>query len=368
MAIKISGILKDGMGRPIPKCTIELLCKKTSLTVVVETEARIGLDITGAYDLQVEPGQYDVSLYIFGFPPKRVGEIKVYLDSRPGTLNDFLTMPDESDLTPELVAIFQQLRNEAQQAASDHADRAELAANSVKTLTASANTLAPGVNATAQWNPATNNLLVGIPSGLKGDKGDTGPQAQLSPLLTSMSGLTTAANQLIYSNGVNTVTTGPLTALGREIIAASSTAVARTTIGAAADSDVLKKANNLSEISEKATARNNLGLGTSATFPASTADMSKPGWHRDGATGYLTQSGGGILTIDATATRNSVTITFPITFPTALRNIQLTLCGSNPEYQRTITADLVTSSKFVAVVYRGTTAGTIEFYWSATGY
>lgn len=356
MAIKISGILKDGMGRPIPKCTIELLCKKTSLTVVVETEARIGLDNTGSYNMQVEPGKYDVSLYIVGFPPKRAGEIQVYLDSRPGTLNDFLTMPGESDLTTELVAIFQQLRNEAQQAASEakadkeladsiltdvvtvqmdvnekqqqvnadaieagksktasaasakaafddagktaadvatvaglkvnaetaaqqaeisnvsangHAGRAEAAADSVKTLTASANTLAPGTNATALWNPDTNNLLVGVPSGLKGDKGDTGPQAQLSPLLTSMSGLTTAANQLIYSNGVNTVTTTSLTALGRSIVAASDAAVARTTIGAAADSDVLKIANNLSEISTedgKAQARSNLGLGTAAKY------------------------------------------------------------------------------------------------------
>lgn len=119
MAIKISGILKDGMGKPIPNCTIELKSKKTSSTVIVETEAREGLKNTGSYSLSVEPGKYSVSLYVLGFQPKRVGEINVYSDSRPGTLNDFLIMPGESDLTPELVLIFQQLRDEARQAANE---------------------------------------------------------------------------------------------------------------------------------------------------------------------------------------------------------------------------------------------------------
>ena len=98
-------------------------------------------------------------------------------------------------------------------------------------------------------------------------------KAQLSPLLTSMSGLTTAANQLIYSNGVNTVAATYFTAFGRTLIAAADATAARTTIGAAADSEVLKKANNLSEISTdvgKVAARNNLGLGDSAILDVGT--------------------------------------------------------------------------------------------------
>lgn len=130
MTIKISGILKDGIGRPIPKCTIELKSKKTSLTVIVETEAQLGVDLTGSYNLSVEPGKYDVSLYIVGFPPKRVGVINVYSDSRPGTLNEFLMMPGESDLTPELVATFLKLRDEAEQAAKEAKESAKESAAS----------------------------------------------------------------------------------------------------------------------------------------------------------------------------------------------------------------------------------------------
>lgn len=117
MTIKISGILKDGMGRPIPKCTIELISKKTTLNVITKTEANLLIDSAGSYSMNVEPSEYSVSLYIEGFSPKYVGTIRVYADSRPGTLNDFLMLPGESDLSPELVLMFQQLRDEAKQAA-----------------------------------------------------------------------------------------------------------------------------------------------------------------------------------------------------------------------------------------------------------
>lgn len=338
MATKISGILKDGMGRPIPKCTIELKSKKTSLTVIVETEAREGLNNTGAYSLNVEPGKYAVTLNIYGFPPKRVGEINVYPDSPPGTLNEFLMLPGESDLTPELVLIFQQLRDEAKQAASEakadrelvdsiltdvitvqadvnekqllvnadmieagksktaaaasakaasedagktaadvatvaglkasaetaaqqaelsnvsasgHAGRAEVAANSVKTLTATGKTLPPGTPTSAVWDAETNTLTIGVPQGIQGIKGDkgeqgdqglrgvqgiqgikgdvgpVGPSMTLSPLLTSISRLTTEQDQLIYSSDVNTVRTTPFTTFGRSWASARDAYVAR---------------------------------------------------------------------------------------------------------------------------------------------
>ncbi|GKX58335.1 prophage tail fiber N-terminal domain-containing protein [Leminorella grimontii] len=141
MATKISGILKDGMGFPIPNCTIELKSKKTSLSVITQTEARLGLDNSGAYEMEVEPCNYAVSLYISGFPPKYVGDIEVFSDSEPGTLNDFLTSVGTSDLTPEVIKLFQQLRNEAVAAAEASADSFEqsrLVAESVDVSAAAA--------------------------------------------------------------------------------------------------------------------------------------------------------------------------------------------------------------------------------------
>ncbi|OUK84960.1 prophage tail fiber N-terminal domain-containing protein [Escherichia coli] len=39
MAVKISGVLKDGTGKPVQNCTIQLKAKRNSTTVVVNTLA-----------------------------------------------------------------------------------------------------------------------------------------------------------------------------------------------------------------------------------------------------------------------------------------------------------------------------------------
>ncbi|ENS2884081.1 prophage tail fiber N-terminal domain-containing protein, partial [Shigella sonnei] len=39
MAVRISGVLKDGAGKPIQNCTIQLKARRNSTTVVVNTVA-----------------------------------------------------------------------------------------------------------------------------------------------------------------------------------------------------------------------------------------------------------------------------------------------------------------------------------------
>ncbi|PAL49622.1 prophage tail fiber N-terminal domain-containing protein, partial [Escherichia coli] len=39
MAVKISGVLKDGTGKAVPGCVIRLKAKRTSATVIVHTVA-----------------------------------------------------------------------------------------------------------------------------------------------------------------------------------------------------------------------------------------------------------------------------------------------------------------------------------------
>lgn len=85
-----------------------------------------------------------------------------------------------------------------------------------------------------------------------------------SALLTAISALSTAANQLIYLTGKDAAAVTALTDLGRRIIAATKPEYARAEIGAAADSEVLKKANNLSDLANAELARNNLELGSAA--------------------------------------------------------------------------------------------------------
>lgn len=114
---KISGVLRDPSGRPIPNCIIELKALKTTLTTITRTISASASDRVGFYSMNVEPGEYQVSLNIAGYPLKHAGQISVYSDSLSGTLNNYLIESDTNNLTPEVILIFQQLKNEAQQAA-----------------------------------------------------------------------------------------------------------------------------------------------------------------------------------------------------------------------------------------------------------
>ncbi|AWH88029.1 prophage tail fiber N-terminal domain-containing protein [Limnobaculum parvum] len=225
MAINIAGILKDGMGEPIPNCTIELKTKRTTQNVIIKTEANLLIDKNGSYSMDVEPGEYDVTLYVEGFSPKCVGSITVYSDSSSGTLNDFLILPGESELSPQQVLVFQQLRDEAKQAAAEAKNSAE-------------------------------QVLIGLD-----DKQDK------SPLLTAIAALKTAADELMYLRGPDSVAVTALSELGRTLLSASDSSHARAMIGAASDDEVLEISNCLSEFADTATrakARENLGLGTAA--------------------------------------------------------------------------------------------------------
>ncbi|HHW0204931.1 TPA: prophage tail fiber N-terminal domain-containing protein [Escherichia coli] len=112
MTVKISGVLKDGTGKPVQNCTIVLKARRTSSTVVVNTVASENPDEAGRYSMDVEYGQYSVALLVEGFPPSHAGTITVYEGSRPGTLNDFLGAMTEDDVRPEALRRFELMVNE----------------------------------------------------------------------------------------------------------------------------------------------------------------------------------------------------------------------------------------------------------------
>ncbi|EOT3967192.1 prophage tail fiber N-terminal domain and S74 family endopeptidase-containing protein [Escherichia coli] len=118
MAVKISGVLKDGAGKPVQNCTIQLKAKRNSTTVVVNTVASENPDEAGRYSMDVEYGQYSVILLVEGFPPSHAGTITVYEDSQPGTLNDFLGAMTEDDARPEALRRFELMVEEVARNAS----------------------------------------------------------------------------------------------------------------------------------------------------------------------------------------------------------------------------------------------------------
>ncbi|HBN6690880.1 TPA: prophage tail fiber N-terminal domain-containing protein, partial [Escherichia coli] len=130
MAVKISGVLKDGTGKPVQNCTIQLKAKRNSTTVVVNTLASENPDEAGRYSMDVEYGQYSVILLVEGFPPSHAGTITVYEDSRPGTLNDFLGAMTEDDARPEALRRFELMVEEVARNASAVAQNTAVAKKS----------------------------------------------------------------------------------------------------------------------------------------------------------------------------------------------------------------------------------------------
>ena len=139
MTVKISGVLKDGTGKPVQNCTIVLKARRTSSTVVVNTVASENPDEAGRYSMDVEHGQYSVTLLVEGFPPSHAGTITVYEGSRPGTLNDFLGAMTEDDVRPEALRRFELMVNEVARHAGASSQSAAAAKKSETAATSSKN-------------------------------------------------------------------------------------------------------------------------------------------------------------------------------------------------------------------------------------
>ncbi|HBC9344635.1 TPA: prophage tail fiber N-terminal domain-containing protein, partial [Escherichia coli] len=138
-AVKISGVLKDGAGKPIQNCTIQLKAKRNSTTVLVNTVASENPDEAGRYSMDVEYGQYSVTLLVEGFPPSHAGTITVYEGSRPGTLNDFLGAMTEDDVMPEALRRFEAMVEEAARNAEAASQSAAVAKKSETAAASSKN-------------------------------------------------------------------------------------------------------------------------------------------------------------------------------------------------------------------------------------
>ncbi|TQN84346.1 UNVERIFIED_ORG: tail fiber-like repeat protein [Citrobacter freundii] len=125
MSVLISGALINGAGVPMAECKIYLDALVNTSEVVIESFAFIETDAAGQYAFEAQKGKYTVHIKQKNGPKCCVGDIAVYDDSKPGTLNDFLTALDEGDLKPDVVARFEAMVAQAQQSAEDAAGSAQ---------------------------------------------------------------------------------------------------------------------------------------------------------------------------------------------------------------------------------------------------
>ncbi|HCP2305174.1 TPA: prophage tail fiber N-terminal domain-containing protein, partial [Escherichia coli] len=117
MSVVISGVLIDGAGIPMSGCHIILKSRVNTSEVVMRTVADVVTGNCGEYGFKAQTGKYCVYLKQDWHDEYCVGDIAVYDDSKPGTLNDFLTALDEGDLKPDVVKRFEEMVAQAQQSA-----------------------------------------------------------------------------------------------------------------------------------------------------------------------------------------------------------------------------------------------------------
>ncbi|HCN6451634.1 TPA: prophage tail fiber N-terminal domain-containing protein [Escherichia coli] len=131
MSVLISGVLTDGAGLPMSGYHIILKARQNTSAVVMRTVATVVTGPAGEYAFEAQTGRYDVYLRSCIEREYCVGDISVYDDSKPGTLNDFLTALDEGDLKPDVVKRFEEMVAQAQQSAEAAAESEQQAGKHV---------------------------------------------------------------------------------------------------------------------------------------------------------------------------------------------------------------------------------------------
>ncbi|WP_429868238.1 prophage tail fiber N-terminal domain-containing protein [Escherichia coli] len=278
MAVKISGVLKDGTGKPVQNCTIQLKAKRNSTTVVVNTLASENPDEAGRYSMDVEYGQYSVILLVEGFPPSHAGTITVYEDSQPGTLNDFLGAMTEDDARPEALRRFELMVEEVARNASAVAQNTAAAKKSASDASTSAREAATHATDAAGSARAASTSAGQAASSAQSATSSAGT-ASTKATEASKSAAAAESSKSAAATSASAAKTSETNAAASQQSAATSASTATTKASEAAtsarDASASKEAAKLSETSAASSASNAASSATAAGNSAKAAKTSE---------------------------------------------------------------------------------------------
>ncbi|HBD5445439.1 TPA: prophage tail fiber N-terminal domain-containing protein [Escherichia coli] len=278
MAVKISGVLKDGTGKPVQNCTIQLKAKRNSTTVVVNTLASENPDEAGRYSMDVEYGQYSVILLVEGFPPSHAGTITVYEDSQPGTLNDFLGAMTEDDARPEALRRFELMVEEVARNASAVAQNTAAAKKSASDASTSAREAATHATDAAGSARAASTLAGQAASSAQSASSSAGT-ASAKATEASKSAAAAESSKSAAATSAGAAKTSETNAAASQQSAATSASTATTKASEAAtsarDASASKEAAKSSETSAASSASSAASSATAAGNSAKAAKTSE---------------------------------------------------------------------------------------------
>ncbi|EFW7575595.1 short-chain fatty acid transporter [Shigella sonnei] len=193
MAIRLHGILVDGLNKPIVNANVFLLARSNTIVVLGGSKAVFKTDSQGAYDVTVNTGHYVVIIGPEGKEPYKAGDIVVYADSQDGSLNAYLTKWAPEETTPEILQEIKQLVANSEQfalQASESAANAKKSELNAETSKNSAATDAASALLSKQESAASAS------SALQSKNAAAGSATSVQQALTVVQGLKAEVQQL----------------------------------------------------------------------------------------------------------------------------------------------------------------------------
>ena len=193
MAIRLHGILVDGLNKPIVNANVFLLARSNTIVVLGGSKAVFKTDSQGAYDVTVNTGHYVVIIGPEGKEPYKAGDIVIYADSQDGSLNAYLTKWAPEETTPEILQEIKQLVANSEQfalQASESAANAKKSELNAETSKNSAATDAASALLSKQESAASAS------SALQSKNAAAGSATSAQQALTAVQGLKAEVEQL----------------------------------------------------------------------------------------------------------------------------------------------------------------------------
>lgn len=286
MAIRLHGILVDGLNKPIVNANVFLLARSNTIVVLGGSKAVFKTDSQGAYDVTVNTGHYVVIIGPEGKEPYKAGDIVVYADSQDGSLNAYLTKWAPEETTPEILQEIKQLVANSEQfalQASQSAANAKKSELNAETSKNSAATDAASALLSKQKSAASAS------SALQSKNAAAGSATSAQQALTAVQGLKAEVQQLktdtqhIKEDGVaevtalkNAATTSANNARASETASANNAALADTKAKeASASATNANQAKVAAEVAKDASKASAVESATSAGESQTAANAAK---------------------------------------------------------------------------------------------
>ncbi|MDU1062620.1 MAG: prophage tail fiber N-terminal domain-containing protein [Leclercia adecarboxylata] len=119
LKIAISGTYLDPMAQPMPGITLTFESLYNSSQTQLKTTVEVNVEKDGSYYVELVPNYYNVCELDITGRVKWLGNIQLFADSPPGTLNEYLTSFQPNQMRPGILTEMEVILEETKQAAAN---------------------------------------------------------------------------------------------------------------------------------------------------------------------------------------------------------------------------------------------------------